>query len=97
MGFLKFIRQNDEVQRPKEQEIGIRSVRIPQTPVSQDTARQEIRRPQPLSINEKKQKDEACDFFKVKINNIFAHKPEFREKTEPGNGRSVEKFTLKLN
>jgi hypothetical protein len=97
MGFFKFIRQNDDVQKPKEQENVIKNVTIPQTPVFPDATKPEVGTPQSLPQNEKKQKNDACDFFNVKIYDIFSHQPEFIEKTKSGNGKLVEKFTLKLN
>jgi hypothetical protein len=103
MGFFKFIRQNDEVQKPEEQ----KNVTTLQTPVVREAVRQENKipqsplpenkAPQPLPENKKKQKDDACDFFNVKIYNIFMHEPVFTKKLELGNGKSVDKFTLNLN
>ena len=97
MGFFKFIRQNDDVQKPKEQENVIKNVTIPQTPVFPDATKPEVRTPPSLPKNEKKQRNDACDFFNVMIYDIFSHKPEFMEKTKSGNGKVAEKFTLRLN
>ncbi|MDR1556627.1 MAG: hypothetical protein LBS88_06305 [Tannerellaceae bacterium] len=104
MGFFKFIKQDNENVRKQEevskqwqQQQKQQNVTILQAPVSQHITRQENKTDQTLSENKKTHKDDACDFFNVKIYHIFTHKPVFVERCEHENGQSVEKFTLELS
>jgi hypothetical protein len=95
MEFFKFIKQDTQKQQEQPNTAPPTAEQTPSPEPAPVVVPKKAPVQPPVHVPQKKQKEDACDFFSVDIYNIFKHKPAFAEKYTDGIGRTVEKYILK--